>query len=202
MFPKSKMDFSEYLIQIKRGKAMIYVFLANGFEEIEALAPVDFLLRAGIEVETVGVSGKFCRGAHGINVEADILLEDIQLNDTLQGIILPGGMPGSQNLFEDERVHKAIDYAFLNNKLVCAICAAPFILGRKGLLKGKNATCFPGFEDELLGANLAESGVIIDGNIVTAKGAGVAWEFGAAICSIITGEEKALQILRGIQWRK
>ena len=181
---------------------MIYVFLADGFEEIEALAPVDFLLRAGIEVKTVGVSGKFCRGAHGINVEADILLEDVQLNDNLQGVILPGGMPGAENLNNSEDVQKAIDYCAENNKIIGAICAAPFILGRKGLLEDKNATCFPGFEDELKGASLVESGVIIDGNIVTAKGAGVAWEFGAAICSIITGEEKALQILRGIQWRK
>lgn len=181
---------------------MIYVFLANGFEEIEALAPVDFLLRAGVDVKTVGVSGKFCRGAHGINVEADILSEDVVLDENLQGIILPGGMPGAENLNNSSDVQKVIDYCAENNKIIGAICAAPFILGRKGLLKGKNATCFPGFEDELKGTNLVESGVIIDGNIITAKGAGVAWEFGAAICSIITGEEKALQILRGIQWRK
>lgn len=181
---------------------MVYVFLANGFEEIEALAPVDFLLRAGIEVKTVGVSGKFCRGTHGINVEADILLEDVEVNSNIQGVILPGGMPGAENLNNSECVQKIIDYCAENNKIIGAICAAPFILGRKGLLKGKNATCFPGFEDELLGANPVESGVIIDGTIVTAKGAGVAWEFGAAICSMITGEEKSLQILRGIQWRK
>ncbi len=181
---------------------MIYVFLANGFEEIEALAPVDFLLRAGVQVKTVGVSGKFCRGAHGINVEADILLEDVELNENLQGIVLPGGMPGAENLNNCEDVQKAINYCAENGKIIGAICAAPFILGRKGLLEGKNATCFPGFEDELKGANLVENGVITDGNIVTAKGAGVAWEFGAAICSIITGEENALQILRGIQWRK
>lgn len=181
---------------------MIYVFLANGFEEIEALAPVDFLLRAGIDVKTVGVSGKFCRGAHGINVEADVLLENAVLDENVQGIILPGGMPGAENLNNSEEVQKAIDYCAENGKIIGAICAAPFILGRKGLLKGKNATCFPGFEEELKGASLVESGVVTDGNVVTAKGAGVAWEFGAAICSIITGEEKALQILRGIQWRK
>lgn len=181
---------------------MVYVFLANGFEEIEALAPVDFLLRAGVEVKTVGVSGKFCRGAHGINVEADILPEDVELNENLQGIILPGGMPGAENLNNSEDVQRAIDYCAENQKIIGAICAAPFILGRKGLLKGKNATCFPGFEDELLGANLVEAGVVIAETIVTAKGAGVAWEFGAAFCSGITGEEKALQILRGIQWKK
>lgn len=181
---------------------MIYVFLANGFEEIEALAPVDFLLRAGIEVKTVGVSGKICKGAHGISVEADILPEDVVLDENVQGIILPGGMPGAENLNNSSDVQKAIDFCAENNKIIGAICAAPFILGRKGLLKGKNATCFPGFEDELKDASIVEDGVIIDGNIVTARGAGVAWEFGAAICSIITGEEKALQILRGIQWRR
>lgn len=181
---------------------MIYVFLANGFEEIEALAPVDFLLRAGVEVKTVGVSGKFCRGAHGINVEADILSEDVQLNENLQGIILPGGMPGAENLNNSSEVQKVIDYCAENNKIIGAICAAPFILGRKGLLKGKNATCFPGFEEELLGANLVEVGVIGDGTIVTAKGAGVAWEFGAAIGSLLLGEQKSQAVLRGIQWRK
>ncbi len=181
---------------------MIYVFLADGFEEIEALAPVDFLLRAGVEVKTVGVSGKLCRGAHGINVEADILPHDVVLDRNLQGIILPGGMPGAENLNNSELVKMAIHYCADKGKIIGAICAAPFILGRKGLLKGRNATCFPGFEDELIGANLVEAGVVTDGTIVTARGAGVAWEFGAAICSIITGEEKALQILRGIQWRK
>lgn len=181
---------------------MIYIFLADGFEEIEALAPLDFLLRAGVKVKTVGISGKFCRGAHGINVEADIEGDEIALNNELEGIILPGGMPGAENLNNSPLVQKAIDYCSENNKILGAICAAPFILGRKGLLDGKNATCFPGFEDELLGASVSESGVVIDGSVVTAKGAGVAWEFGAAICSLISGEEKAHQILRGIQWKR
>ncbi len=181
---------------------MIYVFLADGFEEIEALAPVDFLLRAGVEVKTVGVSRRGCRGAHGISVEADILPREVELDENVQGIILPGGMPGAENLNNNEDVQAAIDFCAENNKIIGAICAAPFIIGRKGLLEGKNATCFPGFEEELKGAKVLEDGVVIDGNIVTAKGAGVAWEFGAAICSLIEGEEKALQILRGIQWRK
>ena len=181
---------------------MIYVFLADGFEEIEALAPVDFLKRAGVDVVTVGVKSAEITGAHGIKVVADITAEDVVLSENLQGIILPGGMPGAENLNNSELVQSAIDYCAQNNKILSAICAAPFILGRKGLLNGKNATCFPGFEDELIGANLVESGVITDGLIVTAKGAGVAWEFGAAICSIITGEEKATEILRGIQWKK
>lgn len=181
---------------------MIYVFLANGFEEIEALAPVDFLKRAGVEVKTVGVSGKICKGAHGINVEADILMEDISLDENLQGVILPGGMPGADNLDKCEKVHKAVDYCVEKGKIVSAICAAPFILGKKGILKGKKATCFPGFEEYLDGAEILEDGVVTDGNIITAKGAGVAWEFGAEIAQKLTGKEKSDEILRGIQWRK
>jgi 4-methyl-5(b-hydroxyethyl)-thiazole monophosphate biosynthesis len=181
---------------------MIYVFLANGFEEIEALAPVDFLKRAGIEVVTVGVASKEVVGTHNIKVIADITADEVEFNDSLQGIILPGGMPGAENLNNSSLVQGAIDYCAQNNKIIAAICAAPFILGRKGLLKGKNAICFPGFENELEGATLTDKGVVVDGMLVTAKGAGVAWEFGAAVCSIIKGEEKALEILRGIQWRK
>lgn len=181
---------------------MIYVFLANGFEEIEALAPVDFLKRAGVEVKTVGVSGKICQGAHGINVEADILIKDISLNENLQGVILPGGMPGAENLDKCETVQKAVDYCVENGKIVSAICAAPFILGKKGILKGKKATCFPGFEEYLEGAEVLPNGVVTDGNVITAKGAGVAWEFGAEIAQKLVGKEKSDEILRGIQWRK
>ena len=124
------------------------------------------------------------------------------LGDALQGIILPGGMPGAENLNNSSLVQGAIDYCSENRKIISAICAAPFILGRKGLLKGKTATCFPGFEEELAGANVVEQGVVTDGSIVTARGAGVAWEFGAAICSLLVGENTAEQILRGIQWKK
>lgn len=181
---------------------MIYVFLADGFEEIEALAPVDFLLRMGVEVKTVGVNGKFCRGAHGINVEADILPEDIESGGGLEGIILPGGMPGAENLNNSADVQSAVDFCLENGRIIAAICAAPFILGRKGVLKGKNATCFPGFEEELEGANVLDVGVVTDGNIVTARGAGVAWEFGAAVGALLKGGEKAQAVLRGIQWKK
>ena len=181
---------------------MIYVFLADGFEEIEALAPVDFLRRAGVQVQIVGVTGKACVGAHGIKVETDITVDEITLDAELQGVILPGGMPGADNLDKSEYVHKALDYCIENNLIVSAICAAPFILGKKGILEGKNATCFPGFEEYLERANVLPDGVVTDGNVITAKGAGVAWEFGAAINAKITGEEKSKDVLRGIQWKK
>lgn len=181
---------------------MIYVFLANGFEEIEALAPVDFLRRVGVDVLTVGVSGKYCRGAHGINVEADILAEDVVLNEKVDGIILPGGMPGAENLDKSPLVQNAIDFCVENNKIISAICAAPFIIGKKGVLNGKKATCFPGFEKYLEGAEVLAEGVVTSGNIITAKGAGVAWEFGAAIGEKLAGKEKCSEILSGIQWKK
>lgn len=181
---------------------MIYIFLADGFEEIEALAPLDFLIRAGVSVKTVAVDEKLCRGAHNIRVQADISINEVSLDEALDGIILPGGLPGADNLNNSASVQKAIDYCHENNKIIAAICAAPFILGRKGLLAGKKATCFPGFEDELKGANVLTDGVVTDGNIITAKGAGVAWEFGAAVAGALIGEEKAEKILRGIQWKK
>lgn len=180
---------------------MIYLFLADGFEEIEALAPVDFLRRAGVEIKTVGVSGKFCKGAHGINVEADIVIGEEILDENVSGVILPGGMPGADNLNKCAAVHMAIDYCSARKKVIAAICAAPFILGKKGLLNGKKATCFPGFEEYLEGAEVIETGVVTDGNVITARGAGVAWEFGAAILTALGEGEKSKEILRGIQWR-
>ena len=180
----------------------IFVFLADGFEEIEALAPVDFLRRAGLEVKTASLKGKSAIGAHNIEIVADININDVTLDENVEAVILPGGMPGSQNLYDSAEVHEAIDFAVDNNKLVCAICAAPFILGRKGLLNGKEATCFPGFENELVGAVLKNQGVVEDGNIITAQGAGVAWEFGEKIAGRLVGSEKSQKILMGLQWKK
>ena len=181
---------------------MVYVFLADGFEEIEALAPVDFFRRAGVEVKTVALSKMSAVGAHSIEVAADVNIDDIILNDDIEAVILPGGMPGSQNLYECSKVHEAIDFANDNNKLVCAICAAPFILGRKGLLNRKEATCFPGFENELKGAKVKNEGVVKSGNIITAQGAGVAWEFGERIARELVGNELSQKILLGLQWKK
>lgn len=181
---------------------MVYVFLADGFEEIEALAPVDFLRRAGVDVKTVALKENKAIGAHNIIVNADINISDILLDKNVDAVILPGGMPGAQNLYDNNKVHEAIDFANKSKKLVCAICAAPFILGRKGLLNGKSATCFPGFEDELTGATYLNQGVVKDENIITAQGAGVAWEFGERIARELVGSELSQKILLGLQWKK
>ena len=178
---------------------MIYVFLAPGFEEIEALAVVDVLRRAELEVLTVGVGEDFVIGSHQIPVACDIAEKNLILDEKVEAIVLPGGMPGTLNLKKSKTVQKAIDWAIENNKLVCAICAAPSILGHKGLLDGKNATCFPGFEDELFGAEISKDYVVKDGNIITARGMGSAIEFGLQIAEVLTSKENAQKIRASLQ---
>lgn len=178
---------------------MIYCFLADGFEEVEAIAPIDILRRANIDVVTVGVTGETVIGSHGIKVTADKKIEDIELCDSLLGIILPGGLPGATNLENSPLVQKAIDFSCDNNKLLCAICAAPQILGHKGILNGKEAIAYPGFENELIGAKISSSYVVKDGNIITAKGAGVAVDFGLKIVEALKGEELSNKIRQSIQ---
>ena len=178
---------------------MIYVFLAPGFEEIEALAVVDVLRRAELDVLTVGVGEDFVIGSHQIPVACDIPEKSLVLDDKVQAIVFPGGMPGTLNLEKSPLVQKAIDWAIENNKLVCAICAAPSILGHKGLLNGKEATAFPGFEEELVGATISEKYVVRDGNIITARGMGSAIEFGLQIAEILAGEHIANKIRASLQ---
>ena len=179
---------------------MIPVFLANGFEEIEALATVDILRRAGVEVVTVGVGSKMPVGAHGIAVCADIAENELTM-DTLEGVVLPGGMPGTTNLEASAAVQTAISYAAQHGLLLAAICAAPSVLGHRGLLSGKKATCYPGFEQELKDAVLVDSGVVIDGNVITASGAGVAIDFALALVNYLVSKESADAIRGGIQCR-
>ncbi len=178
---------------------MIYCFLADGFEEMEAIAPIDILRRAGADVITVGVTGQYVTGSHGIVVKADVLVADILLEDKLEAIILPGGLRGAENLENSTQVQSAIDYAFNRGKLVCAICAAPQILGHKGILDGREAIAYPGFEKELQGANISDKYVVRDASIITAKGAGVAAEFGLEIVSALFGKEKSDSIKASIQ---
>jgi len=180
---------------------MIYVFLAEGFEEVEALAPCDILHRGKIPYKTVGVGSKTVKSSHNISVTADIELNETSFED-LDGIVLPGGMPGTLNLEKDETVQKFIDYCAKNNKLLCAICAAPSIFAHKGLLKDKEATSFPGFLNEKDCKKISEKGVVRDKNIITAKGAGVSLMFGAVIASEFIGEEKAMAILSAIQYER
>ena len=178
---------------------MVYCFLAEGFEELEAIAPIDMLKRAGVEVITAGVTGKNVKGSHGITFVTDITAEEITLSQELEAVILPGGMPGTLNLEKSEIVQNAVDYAVKEDKYVCAICAAPSIIGHKGLLCGKKATAFPGFEKDLEGAVIGEDYVCRDGKFITARGAGVAVKFGLEIVSALVSEEKSKEIEATIQ---
>ena len=173
-----------------RGENMVLVLFADGFEEIEALTPVDMLRRAGVEVVTAGISGKSALGSHGIRVMLDSAPEEIDLSG-VDMVIFPGGMPGSLNLDASPLTDEVIDAVQKNGGRLAAICAAPLVLGRRGLLSGKEAICYPGFEDELKGAKISERSVITDGNITTAKGMGVALEFSLELVSLICGKEKA-----------
>lgn len=180
---------------------MIYEFLADGFEEVEALVPADFLRRAGKTVFTVAIGSKTVRGAHNIRVVCDLSVDEIELDDEVEGIILPGGMPGTLNLEKNKTVNEAIDYCNDNSLLIAAICAAPSILGHKGMLKNKNAVCFPGFEKELDGANVLndECVCVCDGNIITAKGAGAAMEFAFKLIEYFYSFERADEIRKEVQ---
>ena len=153
----------------KKDTYMIIILLADGFEEIEAFTPVDMLRRAGIEVKTVGITSKIAVGSHGIPVVCDAVPADINLDDVSMAIF-PGGMPGSLNLDASAYTDKVIGSIIARGGHLAAICAAPLVLGRRGLLNGKKATCYPGFENELIGATITGEECVTDGNITTGKG--------------------------------
>lgn len=174
---------------------MVYVFLADGFEEIEALCPVDVLRRGGIEVQTVGVTGKTVMGAHGIPVVADIEKNETTFYN-IEAVVLPGGMPGTLNLEKDSVVQKFIDFCDRNRKVLGAICAAPSVLGHKGLLSGKKAVCYPGFEKDLDGATVLNIPCVKDDNIITACGAGAAFDFGFMLLEELTKDREKTEELK------
>lgn len=180
---------------------MIAILLADGFEEIEALTPLDILRRAGLDVKTVSIKNKVALGSHGIPVVCDISANEVDLND-VSLVIFPGGMPGSINLDAAPITDKIISAVQKNEGRLAAICAAPLILGRRGLLENKEAICYPGFEKELKGARISSRAVVTDGNITTAKGMGVALAFSLELVRLILGEEKVREISAAIMEEK
>lgn len=180
------------------GDFMYYMFLADGFEETEALVTLDMMRRAGIDVGTVGIGSLKITGTHSITVLSDMLDADADI-DNCEGIILPGGMPGADNLFASDYVNRFLDYCFAENKMIAAICAAPFIPGRLGMLQNKKAVCFPGFESELKGAEIVNSLCVVDDNIITAKGAGAVFEFSYEIMKYVCGCIVADSVIKTIQ---
>lgn len=177
---------------------MVYVLLADGFEEVEAIEPIDILTRGSVEVTTVGVTGKVVTGAHGIPVTADIEINEVTPDD-MELLMLPGGA-GHELLDASNEVHGLINYAVSNGLYISAICAAPSILGKKQLLDGKKATCFPGYEKYLYGADVTAEKAVVDGKIITGKGAGAAAEFGFTMLKILKDAETANRIKEIMQY--
>lgn len=181
---------------------MVYLFLAEGFEEIEALTPVDILRRGRVNVTTVGVGSKEITGSHGIKVTADISTSELDISD-MEAVILPGGMPGTKNLEADSTVISAVKECQEKGGVIGAICAAPSVLGHLGILSGKRATAFPGFDADLEGALQGSDGYVeADGNIITARGMGVSVDFGLALLSALKDRETADKVKSAIQCRQ
>lgn len=179
-----------------------YIFLADGFEEIEGLTVVDILRRAGIEIRMISIMGrKQITGSHGIVVEADEVFENADLEDgTL--LILPGGMPGTRYLGAHKELGELLQKAAVSGRQVAAICAAPSVLGGLGLLKGRKATCYPGFEDQLTGAEVSMEPVVVSGNVTTSRGMGTAIPFALTLVAGIQGQEAADQLGKSIIYQK
>lgn len=175
-----------------------YIFLANGFEEIEAITPIDLLRRAEIEVISISISNsKTVIGAHNISIQADALFSEINFEDA-DVLILPGGMPGTKHLDAHAGLKEILESQAIQGKLTAAICAAPSILGKMNLLEGKEAVCYPGFENQLIGATISESKVVQSGSIITAKGAGVALQFSIKIIEHLKGKTLADRVANSI----
>ena len=178
--------------------AKVCVFTADGFEEIEGLTVVDLLRRAGAEVLMVSVGeGLTVRGSHDIELKADVLFEEAEYGDA-DILVLPGGMPGTLNLRNHEKLCALLKEFAAKDKKIAAICAAPMILGELGILKGKRATCYPGFEEKLFGAEVCTERVVRDGNLTTSRGLGTAISFALELISQLYGEEKAEEIKKSV----
>lgn len=170
---------------------MIYVLLADGFEEIEAICPIDILRRGGCEVRTVGVTGRDVAGSHGITVRCDLSGDEAVSalsSFPCEMLVLPGGMPGTKNIDAWASTDAFIDAAERSGGILAAICAAPSVLGKRGKLRGKRASCYPGFEDALIGADVRFDDVTVDGRIITARGAGCAMKFALALLRALKGD--------------
>ena len=177
---------------------MVYLLLGTGFEETEASAPLDLLRRAGVDVLTVGVTGKTVYGGHNIGIEADITIDQMDLTN-LEMIILPGGLGGVASARASKPAMDALEFAWNNDKFVAAICAGPTVLADLGITDGKNATCYPGCESGMGSANMmADAACVRDGKLITGTSAGCAIPFGLALVEALKGEEMAQTIARQI----
>ncbi|MDD4535285.1 MAG: DJ-1 family glyoxalase III [Prevotella sp.] len=179
--------------------AKVYEFLATGFEEIEALAPVDILRRGGVEIKTVSISEtEYVVSAHGVTIKADMIFTKPEDYADADMLLLPGGMPGASNLNAHEGVRKALLLQNKAGKRIGAICAGPMVLGSLGLLNGRKATCYPGFEKFLTGAEYTAALFEEDGNIITGEGPAAVLPYSYRILTYFAGEDESAQVQRGM----
>jgi len=181
---------------------MVYVLMADGFEEIEALMTVDLLRRGGAKVAMVGVTNKAVMGSHQIPVLCDMSVDEARAsmkeNDDLQMVVLPGGMPGAKNLDQSVFVDEVLNMAVDKGAYIAAICASPMVLGKRGLLVNKKATCYPGYEKDLIGCYATNGSVIVDGKIITGRGMGYSMQFAVTLLKMICGTNKADEVQRSV----
>ena len=181
--------------------AKVYEFLATGFEDIEALIPLDIMRRAGVDFKTVSITGDlYVESAHGVSIKADMLIEDADMSDA-DLIMLPGGLPGATNLNAHNGVKKAIIEQKARGKMIGAICAAPMVLGGIGLLQGRRATCYPGFEKYLEGAEYTHELCTVDGNITTGEGPAAALPYAYTLLAALTDRQTADQVAEGMMYK-
>ena len=181
--------------------AKVYEFLATGFEDIEALIPLDIMRRAGVDFKTVSITGDlYVESAHGVSIKADMLIEDADMSDA-DLIMLPGGLPGATNLNAHNGVKKAIIEQNARGKMIGAICAAPMVLGGIGLLQGRRATCYPGFEKFLEGAEYTHELCTVDGNITTGEGPAAALPYAYTLLAALTDRQTADQVAEGMMYK-
>ena len=176
---------------------MVYMLLGTGFEETEAIAPLDLLRRAGVSVATVGLNGKVIYGSHGIGVEADLEIGEMDLTN-MEMIILPGGLGGVASIRACKEAMDAIRFAWENGKYTAAICAGPTVLADLGITDGKNATCYPGCEGQMGSAVMVREAAVIDGKLITGTSAGCAVPFGLALITALKGADAAEAIAKQI----
>ena len=176
---------------------MVYMLLGTGFEETEAIAPLDLLRRAGVEITTVGLNGITIRGSHGISVEADMQIEDADFKD-LEMIILPGGLGGVASIRACKAAMDAVRTAYENGKYTAAICAGPTVLADLGIVNGKKATCYPGCESQMGSAIMVDAAAVTDGKLITGTSVGCAIPFGLALIAALKGQAEADRIAQQI----
>jgi 4-methyl-5(b-hydroxyethyl)-thiazole monophosphate biosynthesis len=180
---------------------MVWIILGNGFEPIEAVAPRDILSRGGVKVGYAGIGGTRVEGGQGITVEADCTVEQIDF-DELDMIVLPGGMGGVRSILGSEKTLSLVRRAWEAGRFVAAICAGPTVLASLGITDGRRATCYPGMEDQMGGAVMADAPAVRDGKLITGRAAGAANDFGLALLSALRGEAAADKVARGIVYHR